>query len=89
MGLAISTSRSYDSAKHQYLGLCQRFNLTFILLSEAVICRYVAFLSAQSLKYQTIKCYLSALRYLQVAQGFPKPFTPRAFPQLEYVLKGA
>ena len=88
IGLAPSTSRSYDSAKHQYLGFCQRFNLTPTPLSEAVLCPYVAFLSGQSLKYQTIKCYLSALRHSQIAQGFPNPFTPGAFPQLEYVLKG-
>ena len=87
-GLAPSTTRSYNLAKHRYLGFCQRFNLVPVPLSEFVLCRYVAFLSDLSLKYQTIKSYLSALRHLQIAQGFSDPFTPGAFPQLEYVLKG-
>ena len=33
-------------------------------LSEILLCRYVTFLSLQSLKYQSIKSYLSAIRHL-------------------------
>ena len=52
------------------------------------LCRYVSYLSAQHLKYQLIKCYLSAIRHLQISQCFQDPFFLGAFPQLEYVLKG-
>ena len=56
-------------------------------LNEVTLCRFVASLHADSLSYQTIRCYLSALRHLQIMQGLPDP-SITSFPRLEYVLKG-
>ena len=87
-GLAPSTTRTYDSAKRRYLTFCQLYHLTPLPLSESILCRFVTFLSTQSLKYQSIKSYLSALRHLQITQGFQDPFIAGMFPRLEYIMKG-
>ena len=57
-------------------------------MSKTLLCRYVFFLASQSLKYQSIKSYLSAVCYLQISHGLHDPFGAGAFPRLEYVLKG-
>lgn len=49
---------------------------------------YVASLAREGLKHQTIKCYLSAIRHLQISASMPDPFRNANFPYLEYVLKG-
>ncbi len=45
-------------------------------------------MAQEGLKHRTIKCYLSALRHLQIASRLPDPFHAASFPFLEYVLKG-
>ena len=55
---------------------------------EDTLCRYTAYLGQQSLKYRTIKAYLSALRFGQIHQGLGDPFRAQAMPLLEYVLAG-
>lgn len=87
-GLAPSTTRMYASAKQRYLIFCHTYHIPPLALSEIKLCRYVSYLSAQQLKYQSIECYLSALRHLQISHGFADSFSPGAFPRLEYVLKG-
>ena len=87
-GLAPSTTWTNASAKQRYLTFCQSYNILPLPLSETKLFRYVSYLSAQHLKYQSIKCYLSAIRHLQISQGFEDTFSPGAFPRLEYVLKG-
>lgn len=43
----------------------------------------------QGVQHQSIKCYLSALRHLQIEAGLPDPMMSAGnFPRLEYVLKG-
>ena len=53
-----------------------------------MLCRYVAFLAQQHLKYRTTKAYLSAIRCLQIQRGMGNPFADGAMPRLEYVLSG-
>ena len=55
--------------------------------SEAVLCRFVAFLGREGLKHRTIKSYLSAVRHLHIAEGVPDPFQLSRH-RLEYVLRG-
>ena len=86
-GLAPSTTRTYASSKQRYLIFCHTYNIPPLPLSEIKLYRYVSYLSAQQLKYQSIKCYLSAIRHLQISHGFADPFSPGVFPRLEYVLK--
>lgn len=57
-------------------------------LSEQVLCWFVAKLGSESLSYQTIKCYLSAVRHYSIMAGHGDPFSPGAFPVLQYVLRG-
>ena len=87
-GLAQSTARVYASANRRFLAFCNQYNFQPLPVSETLLCRYVSFLASQSLKYQSIKSYLSAVRYLQISHGLHNPFGAGAFPHLEYVLKG-
>ena len=87
-GLALSTTHTYQSAKHRYILFCEASNSQLIPLTEVVLCKFVVYLANQKLKHQTIKVYLSGLRHLQVAEGLRDPFLPGVFPRLEYVLKG-
>ena len=49
---------------------------------------FVAHLGAESLSYQTLKSYLSAIRHFNIMAGQGDPFGPGAFPILQYVLRG-
>ena len=51
--------------------------------------QYCASLSyaQQHLKHQTIKCYLSGIRFYQIIQSHPDPFITN-MPKLQYVLRG-
>ena len=48
---------------------------------------YVAYLAQGDMKHQSIECYLSAARHLQVMSGQGDPFREK-IPLLEYVLHG-
>lgn len=48
----------------------------------------MTFLARQGLKIQTIKCYLSGVRSLQIANGFPDPQIGPNLPRLEGIIKG-
>jgi len=87
LALAPSTKRTYTAAERKYLTFCSDFNFAPLPLCEDVLCQYAASLAKQSLKHQTIKTYLSALRYTQVMAGFGDPGLS-SMPWLEYVLKG-
>ena len=51
-------------------------------------CMFVIHLGAESQTYQTLKCYLSAIRHYSIMAGRGDPFGPGAFPVLQYVLRG-
>ena len=80
--------RSYRSGQTRFLRFCQEAGLQPLPLSEQVLCWFVAKLGSDSLAYQTIKCYLSAVRHYSVMAGHGDPFSPGAFPILQYVLRG-
>ena len=84
-----STLSSYKSAQRRYLTFCQEaaVRVPFPVREES-LCRYAAYLGQQSLKYRTIKAYLSALRFGQIHQGLGDPFRAQSMPRLEYVLAG-
>ena len=48
----------------------------------------MSFLAKEGIKYQSVKAYLSALRFLQISVGLPDPYASSSWPRLEYVLKG-
>lgn len=58
-------------------------------MCENSLCSFCAYLADNKLKHQTIKCYLSGLRYTQIAAGLHDPFGPKKdMPRLEYLLRG-
>ena len=57
-------------------------------MSESLLCAYVSHLADQGLKHSTLKVYLSAVRYLQIASGLGDPFGGVAWPRLDYVMRG-
>ena len=87
-GLATSSQKSYRSAQSRYLSFCAQFQLQPLPLSEPVLCSFVSLLASQSLRFQTIKCYLSGLRHMQISSGYSDPFAGNLLVRLDYVLKG-
>lgn len=85
--LAPSTRRSYTSAQTRYLKFCSQFSLPPLPLQECHLCRFATFLAQDSISHSTIKCYLSALRRLQIAHNHPDPMIS-SFPKLESVIRG-
>ena len=69
------------------MAFCSRFQLQPLHLQEITLCRFVGYLTNFSLGYQTVRCYLSALRHLQICAGFPDP-SLSLLPRLNYMLKG-
>ena len=86
-GLAPSTHKAYTSAQNRYLHFCSANNLQPLPLSETSLSQFVTGLANSSLKHQTIKCYLSGVRHLQISAGLPDPFT-LPMPHLKLVLRG-
>ena len=87
-GLAPSSQKAYKSAQSRYLNFCVQFNVQPLPLSENILCSFVAFLASRHVKFQTIKCYLSGVRHLQISNGFNDPFAGAPFVKLDYVLRG-
>ena len=56
-------------------------------VNENILCRFVASLADDGLRYQTVKCYLSAVRHLHIMSGYGDPSIPN-MPILEYLLRG-
>lgn len=86
-GLADSTQRSYYSAKRRYISFCAEHNLVALPVSEPQLCKFISYLAIQKLSHSTIKCYLSAVRHLQVEGGWGDPRI-NEMAKLEQVLKG-
>lgn len=87
-GLAQSTARAHQSGQRRYISFCQRTMHNPLPLTESSVCQFVAFLAKERVKHASIKCYLSAIRHLQISSGFPDLFLDKQWPRLQYVLKG-
>ena len=85
--LAPSTKRVYATGQRRYLEFCKLHKLTSFPATENQLCIFVASLVEDGLQYSSIKGYLSAIRRLQIAQGFGDPFSA-SWPLLEYTLRG-
>lgn len=60
---------------------------TPILTSESLICYYITYLAKAGLSYQTIKTYLSALRYLHIANNLPPSIRIAEMPKLNMLTR--
>ena len=85
--LAPSTRRTYASAQGRYLEFCKVTARNPVPVDEHSLCVYVVWLHNKGLAHQSIKSYLSAVWYLQIACNLGDP-NIAAMPRLEYVLKG-
>ena len=85
--LAPSTTRTYNTGKNRYVKFCSVRKIAPLPLTEKNLCEYVAYLAQGGMKHQSIKCYLSAARHLQIMSGQGDPFREK-MPLLEYVLWG-
>ena len=85
--VAESTRRSYSSAQRRYLQFCRDQNLSPVPTSEGQLCQFVSYLALANLSHNTMKCYLSAIRHLHIAEGAGDPQISK-MPRLEQVLRG-
>ena len=77
----------YRSISNRYLEFCTNFSIQPLPLQRDNITRFVAHLAQSGVAYQSIRRYLSGLRFFQVASGLPDPGLG-SIPWLEYVLRG-
>lgn len=63
------------------------FKMKPLPATESILCYYVACLGQAGLAHATIRTYLSGVRQIQIAYGFPDPHLA-AMPRLQQVLRG-
>lgn len=85
--LATSTKKSYASAQRRYMNFCTTHAIIPLPTTEHTLCRYVASLANSNLSAATIKCYLSAVRHLQITKGYGDPHVGD-MAKLELVVRG-
>ena len=75
------------AGKRNYLTFCQESGTPPLPATEQKLSAFVAFGVNQGLKHQTVKCYLSAVRHLQISSGGGDPRV-ESMPVLQLVLRG-
>ena len=90
LSLAPSTRRSYSSGQRRFLEFCTTVGLLHqsgspFPVFESTLELFVSHLS-YTVSYCTVKCYLAAVRSLQIDLGLSDPLTTT--PRLEHVLRG-
>ena len=83
-GLANNTMKQYTSGQKRYLEFCRTLRAAPCPATELLLLRFVASIS-DSLSGYTIQNYLSAVRYLHVANGHINPISN--FERLKLVIK--
>ena len=86
-GLAESTQRTYGSGQKKYLEFCRAGGVQAVPATEATLCSFVSHVAESGIKHRTIKVYLSAIRFLHIAEGERNPFDETKH-RLQYVLQG-
>ena len=85
--VAPSTVSAYRSGVRRYNSFCIGTGLTAFPLTETVVCRFVAHLHQSQLSLSSIRLYLSAIRFFQIAYGIGNPHL-ESFDRLHYVVRG-
>ena len=87
-GLAAGTRRTYQAGINKFIKFCNSYNVSSPLpVSVSVLYSYISHLANSGLSYSTIKTYLSAIRYLQIANDFLEPRVV-PMPKLNLVERG-
>ena len=84
--LTPATHKTYKAAEQKYLTFCVNFSLSPISTSENILCYFAACLGQEGLASSTIRTYLSGIRQIQIAAGFPNLLIDH-MPRLRQVLK--
>ena len=71
-GLVDSTQRIYSAPQRQYLAFCSRLDLSLFPASEQTLMLFITELASR-IQPQSIPVYLSAIRALHIAHGYPNP----------------
>ena len=85
--LSTASQKAYAAGAKRYVDFCSLYSLPPFPVSEITLSSFVTYLADQGLKHQTIKCYLSAIRCTQIAEGFAEP-NIFSFPRLVAILRG-
>ena len=85
LAYADSTKTVYKSQLCTYLRFCHHFSYVFVPATTTTLSRYVVFL-AETLRPQSIDCYLNAIRLLHLELGFVNPISDNF--RLNTVLRG-
>ena len=73
-GVADSTHKTYQSALRRFGAFCALYGiLSPFPVSEALLCYFAAAMANDHLAPQTIKTYLSTIRFMQISLGLPEP----------------
>ena len=83
--IAESTRRAYSTGQTTYFNFCTKFNLQPLPAPEQQLILFTADLS-QRLSYSSIRSYLSAVRFLHIANGHPDPLAKKL--KLDLLLRG-
>ena len=87
-GLATSTRKTYQAGIKKFRQFCVVCNIqTPLPVSQPLLCLFISFLANNGLSYGTIKTYLSAVRYLHIANDYPEPEVA-LMPKLKLVERG-
>ena len=70
-----------------YIVFCKKFGVNPLPANESTLCYYVTWLGQKGLQYSTIRTYLSGVRQIQIAHGFPDPKFD-GIPNLCQILQG-
>ena len=84
---APATRRTYQSTHHHYLDFCSGINVRPLPIMQSTLCLFATQQASQSVSYKSIKGYLSALRYLQIAADGSEPGIS-GIAMLGYILLG-
>ena len=69
-GIRRTTSRAYSTAQKQFLQFCQALRLQPLPTTEQTLLTYVAYLYKKGLTPNSVNVYLSAVRNLNIVNGF-------------------
>ena len=72
-GLATSTKRVYATGYKRYTTFCDCTQLAPFPASESTLQLFVSYLHQEGLSFGTIKSYLAAIRFEQIAQNLGNP----------------
>ena len=88
-GLASSTHRTYNATMRRFSKFCVLYDIHDPFpVTEKLMCYLATSLANDGLAPQMIKCYLSAVRSMQISLGLPPPSKHLSLPVLKRVLDG-